>query len=71
MSFQVTPSNDRVLRVFAPPGYSTREQLARGCFFERLQNYVENKKEGNENKLIFGEFNWNMDKMDKDGGNKT
>ena len=32
--FKFTPSNDRVLCVYAPSRHSTREQLARGCFFE-------------------------------------
>ena len=38
LSFKLTPSNDRVLFVYAPSGYSTREQLDRGRFFEGLQN---------------------------------
>ena len=50
----------------APSRRNTREQLVRGRFFEGLQNYMENKFEGNENKIILGDF-----KMDKDGGNKT
>ena len=54
-SFKVAPSNDRVLCVYAPLGYSTREQLTRGRFFEGLQNYIENKNE-NENKIILGDF---------------
>ena len=29
-----------------------------------------NKNEVNENKLMLGEFNCAMDKMDRDGGNK-
>ena len=33
--------------------------------------YRENKSEWNENKLILGEFNCTMDKMDRDVGNKT
>ena len=45
--------------------------IARECFFERLQNYMENKNKGNENKLIIGDFNCTMDKMDRDGGNKN
>ena len=65
VSFKVTPSNDRVLCVYAPSGHSTREQLARGCFFEGLQNYMENKNERNESKII------RMDKMEMDGKNKT
>ena len=71
VSFKVTPSNDRVLCVYAPSGYSTRGQLTRGSFFEGLQNYMENKTEGNENKIILGDFNCTMDKMDRDGENKT
>ena len=43
VSFKVTPSNDRVLCVYAPSGYSIREQLAKGHFFEGLQNYMEIK----------------------------
>ena len=32
---------------------------------------MKNKCEENENKIIFGDFNITMDKMDRDGGNKT
>ena len=32
---------------------------------------MENKHEGNENKVIFGDFNCTMDKMERDGRNKT
>ena len=32
---------------------------------------MENKSEGNENKIILGNFNCTMDKMDRNGGNKT
>ena len=32
---------------------------------------MENKCEGNENKIILGDFNITIDKMDRDGGNKT
>ena len=32
---------------------------------------MENKCKGNENKIIFEDFNITMDKMDRDGGNKT
>ena len=32
---------------------------------------MENKNEGNKNKMILGDFNCTMDKMDRDGGNKT
>ena len=71
MSFKFTPSNDRILCVYAPSGYSTREQLDRGPFFEELQNYMENENKGNKNKIILEEFNCTMDKMDRDDENKT
>ena len=32
---------------------------------------MENKCEGNENKIIPGDFNITMEKMDRDGGNET
>ena len=32
---------------------------------------MENKNEGNENKIILGDFNCTKDKMDRYGGNKT
>ena len=38
---------------------------------EGLQNYMENKSEGNEKKIILPAFNCNADKKNKDGGNKT
>ena len=57
--------------VCAPSGCSTRKQLARGHFFEGLQNYMQNKNEGNENKIMLGDLNCTMDKIDRDGENKT
>ena len=71
VSFKVTLSNNRVLCFCAPSRHNTREQLVKERFFERLQNYIANKCEGNESKIIFGDFNITMDKMDRDGGNKT
>ena len=68
---RVTPSNHRVLGVYVPSGYNNREQLARVCFFEGLQNYMKNKNEVNENKVILGDFNCTMNKMERDGENKT
>ena len=32
---------------------------------------MENKSERNENKIILDDFNCTMDKMERDGGNKT
>ena len=73
--FNSTPSNDRVICVYAPPGYSTGKQLDRGRFFEGLQNYMENKNKGNENKITLEKsstvFDCIMDKMDRDGETKT
>ena len=54
-----------------PSGYSTREQLPRGHFFEGLQNYMHTKNEGNENKIMLGHLNCTMDEIDRDGENKT
>ena len=71
VSFKVTLSNNRVLCFSASSRHNIREQLVKERFFERLQNYMENKCGGNENKIIHGDFNITMDKMDRDGGNKT
>ena len=49
--FKIAPLNDRVLCVYALSGHNTREQLARGHFFEGLQTYMENKTQENENKI--------------------
>ena len=32
---------------------------------------MENKCQGNENKILLGDFSVTMNKMDRDGGNKT
>ena len=42
-----------------------------GAFFEGLQNYMQNKNEGNENKIMLGDLNCTLDKIDRDGENKT
>ena len=42
-----------------------------GRFFERLTNYMANKNEVSENKIIFEYFNCSMDKIGRDGGNKA
>ena len=49
----------------APSGYSTKEPLARWRFLERLQNYMENKNQGNEKKIILGDFDFTTNKMMK------
>ena len=71
MSFKVASSNDTVLCIYAPLGHSNREQLIGGRFFEGLQTYIENKTEGNENKIIIGDFNCTLEKMARDEENKT
>ena len=71
VSSKVTLSNNRVLCFCVSSRHNTRKQLVRGRFFEKLQNYMENKCEGNENKIILGDFNITMDKMDRDGRKKT
>ena len=38
-----------------------------GHFFEGIQKHMENKNKGNENKIIIGDFNCIMSKMDRDG----
>ena len=70
MSSNVTPSNGRVFCVNASSGRNTRQQMARGRFFEGLQNYMNNKNGTNENKIL-GDFNFAIDKMDSNGGNET
>ena len=54
VSFKVTTSNKGSVCAFS--GYSLREQLDRGRFFEGLQNYMQNKIEGNENKIMLGDL---------------
>ena len=71
MFFNFTPFNDRNFCFYDPSGYSTREQLKRGRFFEGLQKYMENKNKGYEKKTILEDFNCTKDKMDRDGENKT
>ena len=55
--FKITLSINRVLCVCTTLGHSTREQLIKGRFFEGLQNYMENKCQRNENKILLGDFN--------------
>ena len=71
VSFKITLSNNRVLCVWAPLGHSTRQHLIKGRFFEGLQNYMENKCQGNENKILLGDLKITMDIMGRDGRNKT
>ena len=68
MSVKVTTANES--SVCAPSVFSTREQLVKRRFFERLQNYMQNKNKENENKIMLGNLNCTMDKIERDGENK-
>ena len=70
VSFKITSSNNRVLSIFAPSGHSIREQLTWGHFFGGEKTYMENKTQGNENKIL-GDFICTMDKMGEDVATKT
>ena len=60
----------REFSVFMP--LQGKEQLDRGRFSEGLQSNMENKKKNeNENKIILEDFHCTMDKMDRNGENKT
>ena len=45
--------------------------MARVRFFEGPQKYIQNKNKRNENKIMLGDLNCSMDKIDTDGENKT
>ena len=58
--------------VFMPlQGVALGNNWIGGIFFEGLQNYMENKNKGKENKIILEDFNCTMDKMDRNGETKT
>ena len=70
VSFKVTTSNESSL--FVPlQGIAAENSLPGGRFFEGLQNYMQNKNEGNENKIMLEHLNCSMDKIDRDSENKT
>ena len=71
VSFKVAPSNESSLFVPLQGIAAEREQLAKGRFFKRLQNYMQNKNEGNGNKIMLGDLNCTMDEIDGNGENKT
>ena len=60
VSFKVTLSNDRVLCAYALSGHNTTKQLVRCRFLEGLKNYMENKNNWDEKKIIIGDFNCTM-----------
>ena len=69
ISFKVTTYNE--FSVWAPSGYSIREQLARGRFFHGPQKYTQNENEVNENKIMLVVLNCTINKIDRYGENKT
>ena len=71
VSSKVILSNNRVLRFCAPSRHNTREQLGRGRFFERYKIISKISVREMETKLYLETLNIAMDKMDRDGGNKT
>ena len=70
VSFKVTTSNESSL--FVPfQGIAPENSWLGERFFEGLQNYMQNKNEGNGSKIIIEDLNRTMDKIDRDGENKT
>ena len=60
------------LPVFMPlQGIASANGWLGARFFEGLQNYMENKNVRNENRIILGDFNCTIDKMERDCRNKT
>ena len=64
VSFKVTTSNESSL--FVPLQGIALENSWLG-----LQNYMQNENEGNKNKIMLRGLNCTMDKIDRDGENKT
>ena len=58
--------------LFVPlQGVAPENSWLGGLFFEGLQNYIQNKNEGNENKIMLENLNCTMNKINRDGENKT
>ena len=69
VSFKVTTSNESSL--FVPlQGIAPESSWLGGAFFRTTKIYA-NKNEGNENKIMLGDLNCTMDKIDRVGENKT
>ena len=69
LSFKVTTSNESSL--FVPLQSIAPESSWLGGVFEVLKIYMQNKNEGNENKIMLEVLNCTMDKIDRVGENKT
>ena len=58
--------------VFMPlQGIAPGNSWTGGVSLKDYKIYMENKNKGNESKIILEDFNCIMDKMDRDGENKT
>ena len=71
VSFKITPSNESSLFVPIKGIAPENSWLGGGDFYEGLQNYMQNKNEGNEKKIMLGDLNCATDKIDRNGENKT
>ena len=60
VSFKVTPSNERVLSVYADSGHNTVEQLSRGISLKDFK-IIWKMKVRDKNKINLGDFNCTMD----------
>ena len=70
LSFKVTPSNESSLLV-PLQGIAPENSWLGALFGRTTQNQMQNKNEGSENKIMLGDVNCAMDKIDRDGENKT
>ena len=70
-SSQVTTTSNESSLFVPLQGIAPEASWLGGRFFEGLQKYMQNKNEGNENKIMLGAVNCTMDKIDRDGENKT
>ena len=70
LSFEVTLSNESSLLV-PLQGIAPENRWLGALFGRTTQNHMQNKNEGSENKIMLGDVNCTMNKIDRDGENKT
>ena len=70
LSFKVTLSNESSLLV-PLQGIAPENSWLGALFGRTTQNHMQNKNEGSENKIMLADVNCTMDKIDRDGENKT
>ena len=70
LSFKVTVSNESSLLV-PLQGIAPENSWLGALFGRTTQNHMQNKNEGSENKIMLGDLNCTMDKIDRDDENKT